>query len=328
MSRIRTVVKRALVGVAAFSLVGVGALVVKFYVLSPRSRPAPSMTAPTSPEAVERGRYLAEAVAACVGCHSSIDESRPGEPLVPNTEGQGRDFGDIGGPVHIRAPNITPDVETGIGGWSDGEVARAVREGVRRDGRGLFPQMPYLTYGETLSDADLLDIIAYLKTLPPKRNVVGETSVAFPVSMFIRAVPRPIEASPPPSPPSSDTLARGEWLLRVASCTECHDTVNERNEKVPGMRLAGGMKFSLPDGRGHTIAPNITSDEATGIGSYSDDDVLRALEQGKGKDGRDLYTMPWQHYRKMTSEDKRALVVALRKAAAVTHLVPPSSVAR
>ena len=326
MSNFKKILKRVLAGIGGVFLLGILGIVVKFYVLSPKSRPAPVMTAPTTAEAVERGRYLVNHVAVCAGCHSKIDETVPGEAVVDGMLGSGRDFGDIGGPIHIRAPNLTPDKDTGLGGWTDGEIARAIREGVSKDGRNLFPQMPYLTYRETLSDGEVLDIIAYLKTLKPIKNEVGRTSVAFPVSMFVRAVPQPLE-TPAPAPPSpSDKLARGKWLLRAASCNECHDSVNERMEKIPGKTLAGGFKFTLPDGRGYAIAPNITSDPATGIGSYSDEDLRRVFEQGKGKDGRDLYVMPWSFYKGMTAEDKAALIAALREVAPVSNVVPPSAV--
>lgn len=326
MGKLKKILTRVLAAIAAVLVLGITALVVKFYVLSPKSRPAPVMTAPTSAEAIERGRYLVHHVAACAGCHSKVDEGVPGEAVVAGMLGSGRDFGEIPNyPIHIRAPNLTPD---GIGSWTDGEIARAIREGVSKDGRNLFPQMPYLTYRETLSDGEVLDIIAYLRTLKPVKNDPGRTAVNFPVSMFIRAVPKPLETPPPPPPSPSDKLARGRWLLRTASCNDCHDSVNARMEKIEGKALAGGFKFPLPNDRGYAIAPNITSDKATGIGAYTDEDLRRVFDQGKGKDGRDLYVMPWSFYKGMTGEDKAALIAALREAPAVSNVVAPSVIKR
>jgi mono/diheme cytochrome c family protein len=320
-------IKRVLAGIGALFVLLVTLVVVKFYVLSPKLRPAPVMSAPTTSEAIARGRYLVHHVAACVGCHSKVDETVSGEPVVEGMLGAGRDFGDWpGSPVHIRAPNLTPDKETGLGGWTDGEVARAIREGVGKDGRNLFPQMPYLTYRETLSDGEVLDIIAYLRTLKAVKNDPGKTSVNFPISMFIRGVPKPLETPPPPPPSPSDKIARGKWLLRTSSCNDCHDSVNEKMQKIEGKALAGGMKFPLPDGKGYAIAPNITSDAATGIGAYSEQDIRRALDEGKGKNGRTLYVMPWLYYKGMTSEDKDALIAALRQVPAVANVVPPSAI--
>ncbi|HVJ89748.1 MAG TPA: cytochrome c [Labilithrix sp.] len=323
----KQILKRVLAGVGALFALLIAAVLVKFYALSPKSRPAPVISAPTSNEAIERGRYLVHHVAACVGCHSPIQETVPGEPVVPGMLGAGRDFGEIpGSPVHVRAPNITPDPETGIGNWTDGEIARAIREGVSKNGRPLFPQMPYGTYRETLADGEVLDIIAYLRTLKPVKHDAGKTSVAFPVSMFIRTAPQPLEQSPPPAPSPSDKLGRGKWLLKTSSCGDCHDSRDDKMQPIPGKALAGGMKFELPGGRGYAIAPNITSDKATGIGAYSEEDIRRAIEAGKGKDGRDLYVMPWSYYAGMTKEDKDALISALREVSPVANIVPPSAI--
>ncbi len=327
MNKIVKMAKRVGLGLAALVVLGITGMILNFYVRLPKSRPAPVMTAPTNPEAVERGRYLVHHVAGCVGCHSQVQESVPGEPPVEGKLGSGRDFGEIPNyPVHIRAANLTPDKETGLGGWTDGEIARAIREGVSKDGRNLFPQMPYLTYRETLSDGEVLDIIAYLRTLKPVSNKPGPTTVNFPVSMFIRAAPQPLEAPPPPAPSPSDKMARGKWLLKTCSCNDCHDSVDDHMQKVPGKALAGGFKFPLPNDKGYVIAPNITSDKATGIGAYSDDDIRRAIDEGKGKNGRNLYTMPWSYYKGMTKEDKDALIAALREVPAVANVVPPSAV--
>src|SRR5262245_51276869 len=104
------IVKRALLAVGALLLLGVLGLSVKFYVLSPQTRPAPDVKAPTSPEAIARGKYLANHVAACLGCHSKVDETISGEPIVEGFAGSGRDFGLIPNfPGHIRSPNISPD---------------------------------------------------------------------------------------------------------------------------------------------------------------------------------------------------------------------------
>ena len=87
--------------------------------------------------------------------------------------------------------------------------------------------------------------------------------------------------------------------------------------------LAGGAHFPLPGGK-YVNVPNITQDKATGIGAYSDEDLKRIFEEGKGKDGRDLFMMPWSYYRGMTPEDKDALFTALRAVKPVANLVAPS----
>lgn len=319
--------KRLGVGLATVLVVAAAATAVNFYALSPRMRPAPDLTAPTDSVSVANGQYLVEHVAACIGCHSPVQEEVPGDPPVPGMIGAGRDFGDApGSPGHIIAPNITPDPETGIAEWTDGELARAIREGVDKDGRALFPQMPYHTYRETLSDKAVLEIIAYIRTLEPVKNDPGRTSLRFPVSMFVRGMPAPLDVSPAAEPSPSDVVARGDWLLKTASCYDCHDAVNDRMEKIPGMALSGGMKFPLPGDKGYAIAPNITSDNATGIGSYTEEDLHRVFEEGVGKNGRNLYVMPWYYYKGMTDADRDALVKAVKRIPAVSHAVAPSAV--
>ena len=309
-----------LLGLVALAIVVV---LVRFYVLLPEQCAPLELSAPATEDVIARGRYLAHHVAVCMGCHSEVDLSQPGDPLVEGRLGSGRDFGDLPGfPGRIRTANLTADVATGIGAWSDGEIVRAMREGIGRDGRVLFPMMPYPAYAETLSDDDALAIVAYLRTLPAIENDPGRTEIDFPVSMFVRAVPRPVEN--PAGPPPTDALARGKWLLRVGNCVDCHDTVDERRQPIDGMHLAGAQAFPLPGG-GTVYAANLTADPATGLGAYSDDDILRALTDGVGKSGRPLYVMPWRWYAGLTEDDQRALVLALRQVPAVAHVVPPAN---
>lgn len=320
----KKILGRVAIGLGALIALAVTGLVVKFYALSPAMRPPPDLKAKATPEVLAHGKYLVESVTGCTGCHSPVDDTRPGDFPIEGKRGAGRDFGPMGeAPFRLRAPNLTPDPDTGIGKYTDGEIVRAMREGVGRDGHVLFPQMPWQTYAKSLSDDDALAIVAYLRTLPAIKNDPGKTEVKFPVSMFIRGLPKPLASSPPPAPPASDKLARGRWLLDVCSCHDCHDSVTPRMEKVPGKALAGGMKFPLP--KGAVYAANITGDKATGIGSYSDEDLMRILDEGKNKAGRSLYVMPWSFYSGLTKEDKVAIVAALREIPAVANTVPAAN---
>ena len=327
MKKLLESLKTAAIVVAGLLAIIVALVVVKFYVMSPSKRAAPDLTAPRTAEAIERGRYLAENVAACTECHSPLTDEGGVEAPTRGRIGAGRDFGDSGpnSPAHLRGSNITPDIATGLGTWTDGEIARAVREGVSHDGRVLFPQMPYRTYGQTLGDGETLDIIAYLRSLPAITNDPGRTEVRFPVSMFVRTAPLALTTSPTPAPSPSDKLSRGRWLLRTASCNDCHDSIDDHMQKLEGKALGGGFRFPLGE-RGVAVAPNISSDPATGVGAYTDEDLLRAIEDGKGKDGRRLYAMPWSSYRGMTREDKAALIAALRVVPAVVNQVPRSNI--
>ncbi len=124
---------RILAVVGAVLALFVMAVAVRFFVLAPELRPAPDVKAPSSSDAVARGKYLVNHVAACLGCHSAVDETQPGDRILAGKAGSGRDFGVWkGAPFHLRAANLTPDKTHGIGSWTDGEILRAMREGVSR----------------------------------------------------------------------------------------------------------------------------------------------------------------------------------------------------
>lgn len=309
--------KKILLGLGVLVVLAVAAVAVWFYVLHPKMRPAQDLRAEATPAALERGRYLAT-ITGCIACHSPIDESRPGDFPVEERLLAGRVFpGDENFP-EIRAGNLTPDPETGLGGWTDGEIVRAIREGIAKDGRVLFPMMPYTSFRE-LPDGDVLAIVAYLRTVPPVRNPVAATDVPFPVSMFVRMAPRPVETPPPAWP--TDPVARGHLLLKLSSCGDCH-TPREKGHPVEGMELAGGTPFVGPWGT--VYASNITSDRAAGIGALTDDDLRRALRDGRRKDGRLLWVMPWSATASYTDQDLDAVIAALRTIPANGNLVPPA----
>ncbi|MFC3086120.1 c-type cytochrome [Tabrizicola soli] len=129
----------------------------------------------------ERGRYLV-AIIGCNDCHT------PGHFLgKPDMERflGGSDVGfEIPGLGVFHGPNLTPDEETGLGSWSEAEIATAIRTGVRPDGRHLSPAMPWMGYA-ALTEDDALSIAAWLKTLAPISNAVpgpfgpGEASGGF-----------------------------------------------------------------------------------------------------------------------------------------------------
>jgi len=313
------ILKRILIAVGALVLLLAGVVVTKFYLLAPRYRAAAEMHATSTPETIERGRYLVHHVAGCVGCHSESDVSAPGDPPIAGKELQGRHFDMPGFPGDVRGPNLTPDPETGLGQWTDGEIVRAMREGVSRDGRPLFGMMPFRALSETLTDEDALAIVAYLRSLPPVHSEVGHTTLRFPISMLSRTGPRPLEK--PLAAVPTDPLEHGRWLMRIGNCASCHDSHDSMHEPIPGRRLAGGDPFPMPDGS-HVYAANISSDPGTGIGAYSDEDLDRVLTTGVNKAGRPLYFMPFTLYRGLTPEDRKALILALRQEAAVMNVVP------
>src|SRR5947199_6435804 len=137
-----------------------------------------------TPQRLTRGKYLVDGVMECFGCHTDADWSTPGAPPVAGKEGSGHVWADQDLPWLI-APNITPDKETGAGNWSDDMLARAIREGIGYDGRGLFGIMPYTHY-RNMPDEDLASIIVYLRTLRPVKNPLPKTEIIFPVKYIMR----------------------------------------------------------------------------------------------------------------------------------------------
>src|SRR5262249_34863163 len=152
--------------------------------LGPRVRPLSDRKFEATPARLERGKYLVNAVVGCVDCHSEHDPTLEGAPAKPGHEGAGVLFFQDPNLGKVYASNITPDKETGIGNWTDDQIARAVREGTGGDGRALFPIMPYRNF-RNLSDEDLASIIVYIRSIPPIRNVVPKTVINFPINRLI-----------------------------------------------------------------------------------------------------------------------------------------------
>jgi hypothetical protein len=120
-------------------------------------------------------------------------------PAGMELAGQSLDL--AGFPGAISAPNLTPDPETGAANWTDDQIARAIREGIKHDDTTLFPMMPYPLY-RNLSDEDLASVVVYLRSLPPVRNSLAPTKVNFPINFTWCA------AFPSPSPNRFDPQTR------------------------------------------------------------------------------------------------------------------------
>ncbi|HXW89689.1 MAG TPA: c-type cytochrome [Terriglobales bacterium] len=207
--------------------------------IGPRARPLTAEKFQSTPKRLARGEYLAQNVVDCMGCHAEHDWTAHDAPVLPNTLGAGQDmnmFKNLPGKVY--APNLTPDAETGAGSWSDDQLGRAIREGVSHDGRALFPFMPYLNF-RYLSDEDLASIVVYLRSLPPVYQQRPRTELIFPVKYLIRNAPAPLD-EPVPEPDVSTPEKRGEYLVTIAGCADCHTPQNAHGQLLPGMDLGGG----------------------------------------------------------------------------------------
>ncbi len=309
-----------------FLLITVVALVVVFAVgvsltigwrpfIGPKARPLTSRTFESTPQRLERGRYLASAVTGCLGCHSEHDWKNTGE-ILPGMEGSGEVMPMADLPGRIVAPNLTPDQETGAGSWTDDQLARAIREGIGHDGRALFPMMPYENL-RLLSDEDVASIVVFLRSLRPVRHPLPKTEIVFPVKYLIRSAPQPITAPVASTDDPSDPVRHGEYLVRIADCNGCH-TPKSHGKDVPGMRLAGG--FVLDGPWGHVVSANITPDPS-GISYYDEALFLKVLHTGYVGARKLAPIMPVAEFKKMTDEDMKAIFAYLRTVEPVKHRV-------
>lgn len=277
----------------------------------PAQRPTTDLKVEVTPERVARGRYLTEHVLGCVACHSNPDLKLyglpPREPHFAGTPCWGED---LGMPGTVCPSNLTPDVETGLGSWTDDEILRAFREGIRKDGTGLFPMMPYTEYRH-ISDEDAHSVVAYLRSLPPAKNAIPRSEIRFPVSFFVGMVPEPI-TEPVQHPDRANRKAWGAYMAQIAGCRNCHTPVDDKHRPIEAMAFAGGQEWNLGS-MGRVRSANITphptgslpkSKEAF-LGLFRSFQDREAVAQPV-KDGR-ITVMPWLEHAHMTDEDLGAI---------------------
>ena len=249
----------------------------------------------------ERGRYLAETIAGCGNCHTPRG---PGGMFAAGKELAGGFVFDEK-PFRAVAANITPDKETGIGAWTDAQLAKAIREGIRPDGSPIGPPMPFELY-RRLSDGDLMAMVAYLRTVTPVKNKVGKS---------VYRIPLPPDYGPPvasvPDVPRADKVKYGEYLAGpVGHCIECH-TPLDKGRRDWSRVGQGGQEFEGP--WGISVARNITPHPEDGLGKWSDAEIKRAIATGVSKNGAKLYPpMGFSFYAKVKDEDLDAIVAYLR----------------
>jgi mono/diheme cytochrome c family protein len=175
-------------------------------------------------------------------------------------------------------PNISSDKENGIGGWTDAQFVRAMREGISPDGEHYYPAFPYTSY-QRMHEEDLRDLRAFLNTLPPSDAKDRAHDLSFPFDirqalavwkwLFLDG------AEFKPDPEKSEKLNRGAYLVEgPGHCAECHSPRNMMGGIVEEKRYSGGPN---PDGEG--VIPNITPHK-TGIADWSENDIVTALETG------------------------------------------------
>ncbi len=259
------------------------------------------------PTQVERGAYLARA-GDCISCHTA-----PGGAPFAGGARLDTPFG------YMLAPNITPDPATGIGKWTAAEFARAVRDGVNRAGKDMYPTMPFDFYTR-ITDDDIAALYAYIRTIKPAVNAVTVNHLDFPFSLRFSMIGwRELYFHPgvyKPDATRSASWNRGAYLVEgLGHCSDCHSPRN----------LLGGIEKSK-DFNGAVIdgwfALDLTSDIATGLGSWTVDEIATYLKTGAVKDKTTTLGPMAEVVRNSTSHltdaDRRAMAEYLKS-------LPPES---
>ncbi len=241
-----------------------------------------------------------EGVVACGNCHFVRGDK--GQPLLEKGLSGGMLFDEP--PLKAYAANITPDKDTGIGKWTDAQLAKAIREGVRPDKSLIGPPMPMEFYRH-LSDADLVAIIAYLRAQPAVKNEVPKSKYNMPLPPSYGPAVKEVKA-----PAMSNKLKYGEYLANIGHCMDCHTPRNDKGMLLHDKRGAGGMVFKGPWGA--SVSRNLTPD-ASGLKDWSDAQIAKAIREGVDRSGQHYKPpMGFDFYKTINDADMGALIAYLR----------------
>ena len=270
-------------------------LVVAFGALAFAAQPALSQDA----KLLERGTYLMNSIVACGNCH--VQRDKQGRPIAELGLSGGGVFDEK--PFKAYAANITPDPETGVGKWTEAQLMRAIREGIRPDGSLIGPPMPIHMY-RGISDDDARALVAYLRAQPPVKNVV-------PKSIYHIKLPRsygPAIKKTIVAPARSNQVKYGAYLAGpLGHCIDCHTPYTDGRMDMQRIG-AGGAPFTGP--WGVSVSRNLTP---TGLKQWSDAEIAHAIREGKSRDGSPLKPpMAFGWYKNINDQDMAAIVAYLR----------------
>lgn len=245
----------------------------------------------------ERGDYLVNTIMACSSCHTPF-----GPGGFDQTKSLSGRLVEQSPAFTAIAPNITSAGR--ISGWSDAELARAIREGLRPDGTLIGPPMPFEVY-RGISDDDLQSIVAYLRTVAPVENDP---------SISTYNIPLPPAYGPPVTTvaavPEGVTVEYGAYLSGpVGHCTVCHTKFDAQSRpQFETLLGAGGNPFEGPWGT--VVSANITP---YGLADYTDAQIIKLITKGERPDGSSLTgPMAFPLYAEMKADDLQAIVAYLR----------------
>jgi mono/diheme cytochrome c family protein len=282
--------------------------------------PYPELHASTDSATIAYGRYLVYGPAHCADCHRSVESGSlmaagSFDPLVGGTP--------FVLPIGtIYTPNITMDDETGIGRFTDPEIARMLRHNVRRDGQATIPFMAF----ESMSDEDIVAILSFLRSQEAIRHEVPASSynlMGKGVKAFLLEPTFAAETPPISSPPAGPTIERGAYIANnVANCAGCHTNRDMATGAAIGPLFAGGFEMVDEEDPTRTfITPNLTSDPETGyMANWTEEAFTARFRAGKVYPGSH---MPWYGYAMMSDDDIVALYRYLMSLDPVRNDVAP-----
>lgn len=265
------------------------------------------LTVTSTPERIERGRQLSTML--CNDCH-----------MDPNTgKLTGRKMSEVSQFGDVYSRNITKDPEYGIGKWTDGQIAYLLRTGVKPDGRFL----PIMAKLSKMSDEDLQSVIAFLRS---DNNWVQADNTRHPDSKYsfltkflttIKAIqPMPFPHQPVPEPDTTNQVKWGEYVsLYRVECYTCHSRDFATDdfitpEKSKGF-FGGGNEFKMPDGS-KMYSLNLTMDDETGIGKWTEEEFVRAVKTGIVPNGQPALRSPMKPYADLTDGEAKAVYAYLK----------------
>lgn len=293
-------------------VIGLTAIVLYLKFALPNVGSSPEITIELTPERLARGEYLSNNGMSCIVCHSQRDFTLYSAPVTgTHFGGGGEEFTvELGAPGNFYAPNLTPFY---LKDWTDGEIYRAITAGVSKDGRALFPGMPYDLYGQA-SKEDIYSVIAYLRTLPPYEYTVPEPEPAFPFSIIMNTIPKKIENKSIPD--RKNMVEYGEYVITQAACIHCH-TPFVKGKYIMEEAYAGNREFIMPNGIVRSW--NITPDKKTGIGNWTEEFFVNRFKMYNDSNytavnvGDGFNTiMPWTVYAGMDEYDLKAIYAYLK----------------
>jgi mono/diheme cytochrome c family protein len=314
-------IKKILKWIGIIILVLIIGLVGTVYALQYRDfdAPVPDIKASTDSAVIARGKYLAYGAAHCNFCHASpkeIDLMKKGEKL-PLAGGYLFDL-PIG---KIYTPNLTPDSTTGIGRYTDAQLARALRYGVNHNNKAMFQFMPF----QNLSDEDLTAVISYIRSMPAVKREVPEREYNFLGKAISAFFIRPVgpTGTPPKSVKQDSSAAYGEYLANsIANCRGCHTPRDPLNGDFTGPDFSGGVVFEGEKSlKGKFITPNISFEKETGhISTWSEKVFIDRFRRGRSYEGS---PMPWESFSNLSDNDLKAVYRYLKSVKPVYNKTGP-----